>query len=96
MKLTSFDAIAIALQSTGVRYVIAGGMAVNAHGDLRSTQDVNIAIRLDAEKTSSTLSPPWHRWDTARRCLLPQGSLPMNRSAGGGLPKRHDGAEFLE
>ena len=49
MKLSSFDAIAIALQSAGVRYLVAGGMAVNAHGYLRMTQDVDIVIQLHGE-----------------------------------------------
>lgn len=56
MKLASFDAIAIALQNAGVRYLIAGGMAVNAHGYLRFTQDVDIVIQLGAENIVKAFS----------------------------------------
>ena len=40
MKLTSFEALAAALESAGVRYLVAGGLAVGAHGYLRFTKDV--------------------------------------------------------
>ena len=32
MKLASFEAIVRALEDAGVRYLVAGGLAVNAHG----------------------------------------------------------------
>ncbi len=32
MKIASFEAIARALQEASVRYLVAGGLAVNAHG----------------------------------------------------------------
>lgn len=56
MKLASFDAFTIALQNAGVRYLIAGGMAVNAHGYLRSTQDVDIVIQLGADNIARAFS----------------------------------------
>lgn len=34
MKLASIEAIVRALESAGVRYLVAGGVAVNAHGYL--------------------------------------------------------------
>ena len=46
MKLASFDALVSALQQAGVRYLIAGGLAVNAHGYLRFTKDVDVVVRL--------------------------------------------------
>jgi hypothetical protein len=46
MKLTSFDAIVTALDRAGVRYLIAGGLAVNAHGYLRFTKDVDLVVQL--------------------------------------------------
>ena len=46
MKLASFDALVIALQREGVRYLIAGGLAVNAHGYLRFTKDVDVVVHL--------------------------------------------------
>jgi hypothetical protein len=46
MKLSSFDALVTALAASGVRYLIAGGLAVNAHGYLRFTKDVDVVVRL--------------------------------------------------
>lgn len=46
MRLASFDALVGALQEAGVRYLIAGGLAVNAHGYLRFTKDVDVVVRL--------------------------------------------------
>lgn len=46
MKLASFELIVRALNDAGVRYLIAGGLAVNAHGYMRFTKDVDIVLRL--------------------------------------------------
>ena len=46
MKLTSFEAIVRALNAANVRYLVAGGLAVNAHGYARFTNDVDLVIRL--------------------------------------------------
>lgn len=46
MKLSSFEAIVNALNRAGVRYLIAGGLAVNAHGYLRFTKDADLVIQL--------------------------------------------------
>ena len=46
MRLASFEAIARALDEAGVRYLVAGGLAVNAHGYLRFTKDVDIVVQL--------------------------------------------------
>jgi hypothetical protein len=47
VKLDSFEAIARALDEAGVRYLIAGGLAVNAHGYLRYTKDIDLVLALD-------------------------------------------------
>lgn len=47
MKLASLEAITRSLNEGGVRYLIAGGLAVNAHGYIRLTQDVDLVIALD-------------------------------------------------
>jgi hypothetical protein len=47
VKLDSFEAIARALDDAGVRYLIAGGLAVNAHGYLRYTKDIDLVLALD-------------------------------------------------
>jgi hypothetical protein len=49
MRLMSFEAIADALERADVRYLVAGGLAVNAHGYLRFTKDVDLVIQLEAE-----------------------------------------------
>ena len=46
MKLASIEAIVRTLDAASVRYLVAGGLAVNAHGYLRLTQDVDIVVRL--------------------------------------------------
>ena len=46
MKLASFEAIVRALSEAGVRYLVAGGLAVNAHGYLRFTKDVDFVVQL--------------------------------------------------
>ena len=48
MKVESFEAVARTLQGAGVRYLVAGGLAVNAHGYLRLTHDVDLVVKLDA------------------------------------------------
>lgn len=49
MKLASLEAIVAALNDGSVRYLIAGGLAVNAHGYIRATQDVDLVIALDTD-----------------------------------------------
>jgi hypothetical protein len=46
MRLQSFEAVVGALNAAGVRYLIAGGLAVNAHGYLRFTHDVDLVVQL--------------------------------------------------
>jgi hypothetical protein len=47
MRLSAFDAVAQALHRAGVRYLVAGGLAVNAHGYLRFTADIDLILALD-------------------------------------------------
>jgi len=46
MKLTSFEALVRVLNAAKVRYLVAGGLAVNAHGYSRFTNDVDLVICL--------------------------------------------------
>jgi hypothetical protein len=46
VTLASFEAIIRALNEASVRYLIAGGLAVNAHGYLRFTKDADVVIQL--------------------------------------------------
>ena len=56
MKLASFESIARALNEAGVRYLIAGGLAVNAHGYLRFTKDVDFVIQLIPDNIARTFA----------------------------------------
>ena len=47
MKLASIEAIARALNDAGVPFIVVGGLAVNAHGYGRATQDIDLVISLD-------------------------------------------------
>jgi hypothetical protein len=47
MRLAAFEQVAQALNEAGVRFLVAGGLAVNAHGYLRLTADVDLVIALD-------------------------------------------------
>ena len=49
MKLNSAEQIFRALNAAGVQYLVAGGLAVNAHGYLRFTKDVDFVVRLSPE-----------------------------------------------
>jgi hypothetical protein len=56
MRLDSFRAIVRALNSAGVRYLVAGGLAVNAHGYLRLTKDADLVIALDPDNVRATFA----------------------------------------
>jgi hypothetical protein len=57
MKLSSFEAIVQALNGAQVRFIVVGGLAVNAHGYIRVTNDVGIVIRLYQSPPSSSPTP---------------------------------------
>ena len=64
VKLASFEAIVRSLNAAGVRYLIAGGLAVNAHGYLRFTKDADLVIQLipdNIEKTFTALGTLGYR-----------------------------------
>ena len=49
MELSSVEAIIKALNDAGVEYIIVGGVAVNAHGFVRMTRDLDLVFRLERE-----------------------------------------------
>lgn len=55
MKVGSFEAIARALDAAQVRYLVAGGLAVNAHGYLRFTKDVDLVVQLEPDNLRRAL-----------------------------------------
>jgi hypothetical protein len=53
--MTQFEAIFAALQATGSRYVVVGGVAVNLHGYQRFTKDVDLVVELIPDQTLRVL-----------------------------------------
>jgi hypothetical protein len=49
MEVRSVEAIVRALNDAGVKYLIVGGIAVNAHGYERLTVDVDLVIGLEPD-----------------------------------------------
>lgn len=56
MKVASIEAIASALSIAKARYLVAGGVAVNAHGYLRMTNDLDIVLHLDPSNVTRAWS----------------------------------------
>lgn len=64
MKLASFEALVAAFENAGVRYLVAGGLAVNAHGYLRFAKNVDLVEQLipdNIERAFSALSSLGYR-----------------------------------
>jgi hypothetical protein len=55
MEIRSVEAIVSALNAARVDYLIVGGLAVNAHGFVRLTRDVDLVLRLTAENAARGL-----------------------------------------
>jgi hypothetical protein len=53
MRAGSFEAIVRALSDARVRYLVAGGIAVNAHGFLRQTKDADLVVELTENNTQA-------------------------------------------
>ena len=49
MEVRSVEAVVKALNEAEVEYIIVGGVAVNAHGFVRMTRDLDLVLRLDRE-----------------------------------------------
>jgi len=58
VKLGSFDSLVRALDAASVRCFVAGGLAVNAHGYLRFTRDVDVVLQLSRENIEAAFSAP--------------------------------------
>lgn len=55
MKLGTLETILRELDSAGVQYLVAGGVAANAYGYQRLTQDLDLIIGMDRENILSSL-----------------------------------------
>jgi hypothetical protein len=49
MEVRSVEAVIRALNGAGVRYLVVGGVAVNVHGYVRLTMDLDLVIQLKPE-----------------------------------------------
>jgi predicted nucleotidyltransferase len=49
MEVRSVETVVKALNDANVQYIIVGGVAVNAHGFVRMTRDLDLVLRLDRE-----------------------------------------------
>lgn len=56
MKVSGLESIIRALNEADVRYLVVGGVAVNAHGYGRSTYDVDIVLALDPMNIAKAFS----------------------------------------
>jgi len=55
MKLESLTAILGALNRAGVRFLVAGGVAVNLHGYSRLTQDLDLVVGLSRDNALAAM-----------------------------------------
>ena len=49
MKLSTLETVFHALNKASVRYLVAGGIAVNIHGYQRMTADLDLVVQLDSD-----------------------------------------------
>ena len=56
MKLESLIAVAGALAEASVRYLIVGGVAVNAHGYQRLTNDLDLVLEMESTNIRNALA----------------------------------------
>ncbi len=56
MQKASLELLIGAFNNAGVRYMLVGGLAVNAHGYLRSTVDVDLIVQLDPANLQPALA----------------------------------------
>ena len=55
MEIRSVESIVCALNEAEVDYLVVGGLAVNLHGFVRLTQDVDLVVRLTPENAAKGL-----------------------------------------
>ena len=85
MSVARYEQILAALQADGVRYVVAGGFAVNLHGFLRFTKDLDLLIDLAPSNAARAM-------DVFATCgLKPRVPVPLSDFAD--PEKRRDWAE---
>lgn len=63
MEFDRFLEVVRAFEQTGVAYVLVGDVAVNLHGVVRATEDIDFFIRPDAENVERLKSALRSLWD---------------------------------
>lgn len=56
MRVKSFQNICHRLNQSGVRFLVVGGLAVNAHGYVRFTADIDLVVWLEEENVKRAFS----------------------------------------
>jgi len=56
MKLSTLETVFNALNNAKVRYLVAGGIAVNIHGYQRMTSDLDMVIQLDSANIKNAMN----------------------------------------
>ena len=93
MKLTSVQAVVRELDADGVRFLIAGGVAVNAHGYQRFTKDLDLIVQLATENLRAAFGA------LARLGYQPQVPITAEQLADGELRRlliREKGMQVLQ
>ena len=87
MEKHSVDAIVGALNMANVRYLVAGGLAVVAHGYVRFTADVDLIIDLEPGNVMRAVAS-LERLGYRPRAPVAFGGSPIRRSARNGCARR--------
>ena len=56
MKLSNLEAIFNGLNQSRIRYLVAGGIAVNTHGYQRMTSDLDLVVQLDSDNITAAIN----------------------------------------
>jgi hypothetical protein len=96
MEVRSAEAIFSALNAADVKYLVVGGLAVNAYGYERLTRHIDLVIGLEPEniiRGASRIARPWlsHVNPGHSRAICRSGE-----SRGVAKRKKHDSAQALE
>jgi hypothetical protein len=78
VEISGAEAVFDALNRAGVAYLVVGGLAVNAHGYVRMTMDIDLVIALNSENILKALRTLDVEYARAWRLNLREGlSVPI-------------------
>ena len=90
MQRRSVEAIVRALNDAGVRYLIAGGLAVVAHGFVRLTMDIDLVLDLEEANLRRALA------EFASLGYRPRAPVPLEQFADGAMRARWNAERGLK